>query len=160
MSISRWDPWGDIVSLREAMNALFEDGYVRSRGATNGVMFGLAVDVEETPEAFLIHASVPGVKPDDVSISLLGDTISIQGERKDIRCSEQDGKWLIRERQTGQFQRSITLPGAVKVDEAQADFTEGVLSITLPKAEQAKARQITVRSNVQETNGKHEAESS
>ena len=62
MSISRWDPWGDIVSLREAMNALFEDGYVRSRGATNGVMFGLAVDVEETPEAFLIHASVPGVK--------------------------------------------------------------------------------------------------
>ena len=154
MSISRWDPWGDIVSLREAMNSLFEDGFMRARGTT-GATYGLAVDVEETPEAFLIQASVPGIKEDDVSITLHGDTVTISGERKDTHTGE-SGRWLIRERQTGRFQRSITLPGAVKVDEAEADFTDGVLSITLPKAEEAKARQITVRSNVKEAAGKVE----
>lgn len=153
MSISRWDPWGDIVSLREAMNSLFEDGFMRARGTTGA--YGLAVDVEETPDAFLIHASVPGIKEDDVSITLHGDTVTISGERKEAHTGE-SGRWLIRERQTGRFQRSVTLPGAVKADEAEADFTDGVLSITLPKAEEAKARQITVRSNVKEAAGKVE----
>lgn len=157
MSISRWDPWGDIVSLREAMNTLFEDGFMRSRGAT-GAIYGLAVDVEETPDVFLIQASVPGIRDEDVSITLHGDTVTISGERKETPTCEA-GRWLIRERQTGRFQRSITLPGAVKADDAKADFTGGVLSITLPKAEEAKARQIIVRSNVKEAAGKIDSDS-
>ena len=74
MSISRWDPWGDIVSLREAMNQLFEENYARPRGAATGGM-GLAVDVRETGDHYVIHTSVPGVRQEDVSISLLGSTI-------------------------------------------------------------------------------------
>jgi HSP20 family protein len=144
MSISRWDPWGDIVSLREAMNQLFEESFARPRGAASGSM-GLAVDVQETADTYVIHTSVPGVKQDDVSISLLGSTLTIRGERKEQRNEEREGRWLIRERQSGAFQRSITLPGAVDGDHASADFKDGVLTVTLPKAESDKVRQISVR---------------
>jgi HSP20 family protein len=144
MSISRWDPWGDITSLREAMNQLFEDGFARPRnGAATGM--SLAVDVQETADSYIIHTSVPGVQQEDVSISLLGSTISIRGERKAQKCEENDGRWLIRERQAGAFTRSITLPGAVDGEGAQADFVDGVLTITLPKAERDKVRTIQVR---------------
>ncbi|MCC6704444.1 MAG: Hsp20/alpha crystallin family protein [Thermomicrobiales bacterium] len=144
MSISRWDPWGDIVSLREAMNQLFEESYSRPRGG-GGNALGLAVDVQETADSYVIHTSVPGVKQEDVSIALLGSTLTIRGERKEQKCDEKDGRWLIRERQSGAFQRSVTLPGSVNADGAQADFADGVLTITLPKAERDKVRQITVR---------------
>jgi HSP20 family protein len=142
MSISRWDPWGDIVSLREAMNQMFEESYARPR---NGSSMALAVDVQETADSYVIHTSVPGVQRDEVSISLLGSTITIRGERKDQKCEEKDGRWLIRERQSGAFQRSITLPGSVNGEAAQADFADGVLTITLPKAERDRVRQISVR---------------
>ena len=142
MSISRWDPWGDIVSLREAMNQLFEESYAKPR---NGGGLALAVDVQETADWYVIHTSVPGVKQDGVSISLLGSTLTIRGERKEQKSEEKDGRWLIRERQSGTFQRSVTLPGAVDGDGARADFADGVLTVTLPKAERDKVRQITVR---------------
>jgi HSP20 family protein len=106
---------------------------------------GLAVDVQETADNYVIHTSVPGVKQEDVSISLLGSTVTIRGERKEQRSEEREGRWLIRERQSGMFQRSITLPGAVDGDHANAEFKDGVLTITLPKAESDKVRQISVR---------------
>src|SRR5215217_4695885 len=87
MSSSRWDPWGDIISLREAMNNLLEESFVRPRsggGAAPGSL-GLAVDLLETPSAFILTASVPGVKPSDVSITVLGDTLTIAGHRAEPR---------------------------------------------------------------------------
>jgi HSP20 family protein len=144
MSISRWDPWGDITSLREAMNQLFEEGFARPRNGATGAM-ALAVDVQETADSYIVHTSVPGVKQEDVSISLLGSTVSIRGERKAQKSEEKDGRWLIRERQAGSFTRSVTLPGAVNADGAKADFADGVLTITLPKAERDKVRTIEVR---------------
>jgi HSP20 family protein len=145
MSISRWDPWGDIVSLREAMNNLLEESFVRPRGGAGGAA-GLAVDVRETPEAFVVTASVPGVSPDEVDITVLGDTLHIRGERREERSEEgEQGRWLIRERRVGSFERSIALPTTVKADAADADFKDGVLTITLPKAEEAKPRSIPVR---------------
>lgn len=146
VSISKWDPWGDIVNLRDAMNQLFEEGFSKPRNGQASAALGLAVDVEETPDAYRIHASVPGVRQDEVAISLLGSTVTIRGERPDQRCESPEGRWLIRERQSGAFQRSITLPGAIDGDNANADFTNGVLTVTLPKAERDRVRQITVRS--------------
>lgn len=145
MSISKWDPWGDILNLRDAMNQLFEEGFSKPRNGQASAALGLAVDVEETPDAYRIHASVPGVKQDEVAISLLGSTVTIRGERPEQRCESQDARWLIRERQSGAFQRSITLPGAIDGDNAAADFVNGVLTVTLPKAERDRVRQITVR---------------
>ena len=145
MSISRWDPWGDIVSLREAMNNLLEESFVRPRGGGSGAA-GLAVDVRETPEAFVVTASVPGISPEDVDITVLGDTLRIRGERREERSEEgEQGRWLIRERRVGSFERTIALPTTVKADAADADFRDGVLTITLPKADEAKPRSIPVR---------------
>ena len=147
MSISRWDPLGELVSLREAMNNLLEESFVRPRqGGTPGQAAGLAVDVRETPDAFVVTASVPGVSPEEVDITVLGDVLRIRGERRDDRQEEgQNGRWLIRERRFGAFERVVSLPTGVKSDAATADFKDGVLTITLPKAEEAKPRSIPVR---------------
>lgn len=150
MSSSRWDPWGDIISLREAMNNLLEESFVRPRpGGTASVgSLGLAVDLLETPSAFVLTASVPGVKPSDVEISVLGDTLTIAGQRDEPRPSsgEPEGsRWLIRERHFGVFDRSVKLTTAVKADEAIAEYEDGVLTVVLPKADEARPRTIAVR---------------
>lgn len=146
MSITRWDPWSDMVSLREAMNHLLEESFVRARGAARPGITGLAIDVRETADAFTLTTSVPGVGPDDVEITILGDTVRISGQRHgETEQSDEDGRWLLRERHVGAFERSVGLPAAVKADEAAADFKDGVLTVTLPKADEAKPRTISVR---------------
>ncbi|CAA9582316.1 MAG: hypothetical protein AVDCRST_MAG19-4185 [uncultured Thermomicrobiales bacterium] len=148
MSSSRWDPVSDLVSLREAMNNLLEESFVRPRpGAAPNAPAGLALDVQETPDAFKVTASVPGVGAEDVDITVLGDTLRIRGERRaeNGEANGQNGRWLIRERRFGAFERTVTLPTTVRSDGAIADFRDGVLTVTLPKAEEAKPRSIPVR---------------
>lgn len=149
MGISRWDPFGDIVSLREAMNNLLEESFVRPRPGAGEPAAGLALDVRETADAFTIIASVPGVDPGDVDITVLGETVRIRGERRDEQTEEggQEGRWLVRERRVGAFERTVSLPTSVKADAASAEFKDGVLTVTLPKADQAKPRSIPVRTN-------------
>jgi HSP20 family protein len=110
---------------------------------------GLPVDVRETADGFVITASIPGVRPENVEISILGDTLRISGEQKEeIERREgegEQGRWLIRERRSGAFQRTISLPSQVKADAAVADFRDGILTIALPKADAAKPRTIPVR---------------
>lgn len=159
--MQRWDPWSDIVSLREAMNSLLEDSFVRARGGSPRMGGSLAVDVKEKDDAFEIRASVPGVKPEDVDVSVLGETVRIRGQFESERRSDKDQaqkqndgtesagghqgeRWIIRERRSGSFERAISLPSAVKSDDATAEFQDGVLTITLPKAEEAKPRSIPV----------------
>ena len=159
MSISRWDPWGEIVSLREAMNNLLEESFVRPRpGMANGAA-SLALDVRETPDAFTITASVPGVGAEDVDITILGGTLRIRGERKEEREEQdQEGRWLLRERRFGAFERTVALPTAVRADGASAEFKDGVLTISLPKAEEAKPRAIPVRAGGSAANTAREIE--
>ena len=147
MSIQRWDPFRDIVSLREAMNSLMEESFVRPRAGMAALIGGMPIDLSETPDAFTIKTTLPGATAEDVDISVLGDTLRIVAE---IRADEErEGeKWLIRERRFGRFERSLTLPSNVRPDDAQADFTDGVLTITLPKAEATRPRQIQVRSAI------------
>lgn len=147
MNPTRWDPMTDLVSLREAMGSLLEESFVRPRAGTPAnAPAGLALDVQETPAAFKVVASVPGVGTDDVEITVFGDTIRIRGERREQHEEgDRDGRWLIRERRFGAFERSVTLPATVRADVASADFDDGVLTVTLPKAEEAKPRRIAVR---------------
>ena len=146
MSITRWDPWGEMVSLRDAMDRLLAESVVRPRGETGGMPSSLALDVREQNDDFVISTPIPGVKPEDVDISILGDTLRIRGERREERQEGGEGKrWLLREQRYGSFERTLRLPSAVKADQAQADFRDGILTITLPKAEEAKERRIPVR---------------
>jgi HSP20 family protein len=148
MSISRWDPWGEIVSLREAMNNLLEESFVRPRQGISmpGMASSLALDVKETPEKFVITASVPGVPSSDIDITVLGDTLRIRGQRKEeTEESGEGGRWLLRERRFGAFERTVSLPTTVSSDQATADFKDGVLTISLPKADAAKPKSIPVK---------------
>jgi HSP20 family protein len=148
VSSSRWDPWGDIVSLREAMNTLLEESFVRPRpGAPSGpgLASSLALDVQETPERFTVTASVPGVPAAAIDIAVLGDTLRIRGHRQEAtEESGAGGRWLLRERRFGPFERTVTLPTTVDAERASAAFHDGVLTITLPKAEIATPKTIPV----------------
>ena len=148
MSITRRDPWGDIVSLREAMNNLLEESFVRPRpGGTSGpgMASSLALDVKESPEQFTVTASVPGVPSSDIDIAVLGDTLRIRGQRQEAsEETGEGGRWLLRERRYGAFERTVSLPSPVDAERAAADFHDGVLTITLPKADIAKPKTIPV----------------
>ncbi len=157
MSISRWDPFGELVSLREAMNNLLEESFVRPRSGGGGgggapAPAGLALDIHETPEAFVVTASVPGARPEDVDITVLGDALRISGQQRDERQEQGQGnRWILRERRFGAFERLVRLPTTVQSGAAQAEFKDGVLTITLPKAEEAKPRSIPVRATQSES---------
>jgi len=144
MAIERWDPFQEAVSLREAMNSLLQESFVRPGTASpQGGFAALPLDICETENDFVIKASLPGVKPDDVDITVHGDTLTIRGETK----TEEDKKgehWHFRERRCGGFQRSVSLTTPVDSDKAQAHYEHGVLTLTLPKSEAAKPKQIRI----------------
>lgn len=145
MAIERWDPFREAISLRDAMNTLFQESFVRPGGgmAIQGGHASLPLDVSETDDAFTVKASLPGFTPDDVHITVQGDTLTISGESK----AEEEKKgehWHIRERRVGSFQRSVTLGTPVNSEMAHAQYEHGVLTLTLPKSEAAKPRQIKI----------------
>jgi HSP20 family protein len=143
MSIERWDPFREAISLRDAMNSLFQDSFVRPGTAFNGSALALPLDVSETQDEFVVHASLPGIKPDDVQITVHGDTLTIRGESR--ADEEKAGQtWHVRERRHGTFQRSVTLNAPVDSDRASARFENGVLTLVLPKAEEARPKTIKI----------------
>ncbi|HEV2108141.1 MAG TPA: Hsp20/alpha crystallin family protein [Thermomicrobiales bacterium] len=145
MSVSRWDPRGDMVSLREAMDSLVAESFVRPGQAAGGSA-ALALDIREEGDNYIVTAPVPGMEPDDVEITVLGDSLRIRGERREKHEEQgQNNRWLVREQRYGVFERSVRLPSTVRADEANAEFKDGILTITLPKSEEAKERRIRVR---------------
>jgi HSP20 family protein len=143
MTIERWDPFREMVSLRDAVNSLLQDSFVPPDGARSerGAAFTLPLDVTEAENDFVVMASLPGIKPEDVQTTVLGDTLTIRGESK--ADGEQKGQnWLVRERRSGSFQRSVRLGTPINADKASAQFEHGVLTLTLPKSEQARPKQI------------------
>jgi HSP20 family protein len=146
MAVEYWAPFRDAVSLRDAMNTLFQDSFVRpGNAAAQNAYAALPLDVCETEHEFVIKAALPGVNPDDVEITVHGDTLTIRGESK--ADDEKKGEhWHLRERRFGAFQRSVALATPVNSEKAQANYDLGVLTLTLPKAESAKPRQIKINS--------------
>jgi HSP20 family protein len=144
MAIERWDPFHEAISLRDAVNSLFQDSFVRPGGMpVQSGLSALPLDVSETENEFVVKASLPGIKPDDVQITVHGDTLTIRGESK-VEEERKGEHWHFRERRSGVFQRSLSLSAPIDSDKAQADFEHGVLTLTLPKSESAKPRQIKV----------------
>jgi HSP20 family protein len=144
MAIERWNPFHEAVSLRDAMNSLLQESFVRPGGtlAAGGSAI-LPLDVTETEGEFVVKASLPGVKPDDVQITVHGDTVTLRGETR----AEEDKAgqtWHLRERRYGTFQRSLALATPIDSDRATAQFEHGVLTLTLPKSEAARPKQIKV----------------
>jgi len=145
MAIERWNPFQEAISLREAMNSLLQESFVRPGSASpqDGGYFALPLDICETENDFVIKASLPGVKPDDVDITVQGDILTIRGETK-VEEDKKGEHWHFRERRYGGFQRSVSLASPVDSDKAQAHYEHGVLTLTLPKSEAAKPKQIRI----------------
>jgi HSP20 family protein len=105
----------------------------------------LALDLYETDDNLVVETSLPGINPDDVDISIVGNTLTIKGETKHEAEKEEKGRYHYRERRYGAFRRSIILPTGVNTDAAEAVFEKGVLKLTLPKVEEAKPKRIQVK---------------
>ena len=148
-TLTRWDPFREVMSLRNEMDRLFDDAFrtMGSRTATNGnSMHSLALDVGENENEFVVKASVPGIVEDDLEITLNNHVLTIGGEFK--AEEEREGtRYHLRERRYGRFSRSITLPVAVNEEAIAANFADGVLSIRIPKAEEAKPKRIAIQTN-------------
>ena len=141
-NVTRWDPFQDMLSLREAMNQLMEESFVRPNG-TRGQGFVPALDLSETADGFLVEAAVPGLKPEDVEITVENNVLTIKGETRQEKEDKQRSFHRI-ERRFGSFQRTIALPNTVKPDAIKASLEHGVLRLEIPKAEEVKPRKISV----------------
>jgi HSP20 family protein len=145
MDIMRWEPFGDLVTLREAMNRLFDESWVRPRAGVQlpDVVHSAPIDMYQTDNEVVIEASLPGVKSEDVDISILGDLVTIRGNSKaETEVSEED--YFRREVRYGSVARELTLPVPVQASKAEATFNNGILTLRIPKAEEAKPKQIKV----------------
>jgi HSP20 family protein len=146
MSIVRWEPFRDMMTLREAMDRLFEESFVspRRREWLTPAEGALALDVYETDDSIVVKSSIPGVKPEDVEINIKGNILSISGETKEEEDVKEDN-YMRRERRYGAFSRSLALPEGVNTDKAEAEFEDGVLKLTIPKAPEAQPKTIKVK---------------
>ncbi len=142
----RPSPFSELVTLRQAMDRLFDDTVFRPYSAFNGSaeMARLSLDIRTTPEALLVEAALPGVSPEDVDITVENGTLTIRAEDRTERSGEEAG-WLVREIARGTLMRTVTLPTGLEAEKAEATFEHGVLKLRIPKAEQVKPRQIQIR---------------
>jgi HSP20 family protein len=145
-NITRHDPFQNVLSLREAMNQLLEESFVRPGMGQGGQAFAPALDVSETEDAYLVEAAVPGLKAEDLDVTLENGMLTIRGEIKQEQ-SEQQRNFHRIERRFGAFSRSITFPTQVKADAVAARLEHGVLQLVIPKAEEVKPRKISVAVN-------------
>ena len=145
-NLVRWEPWSDLVSLRDAMDRLFEESVVRPRAGWLAPLGDgtLTVDMYETDEEVVVKTATPGVKPEDIDVSITGDVLTIKGETKAEEKVEK-ANYIRQERRYGAFSRSLALPSTVVADKAAAEFESGVLILTLPKAEEVKPKTIQVK---------------
>jgi HSP20 family protein len=144
MAITRWDPFRDLMSIQNEMNRLFGRTYGGDVGESTRGAWTPALDVFETQEKFVITMELPGVSPDDVDISVEDSTLMVRGERK-FYSEQQEESFLRIERRFGEFTRSLTLPSTADAESIQASFDQGVLTIEVPKRDEAKPRKISIK---------------
>lgn len=149
-TLVRWNPVRDMLSLRRDFDRLFESALdlPQFSGETTDT-WGLALDVAENDDAYIVKASVPGINPDDLEITLSDNNLTIRGEFKQEKDID-EGQYHLRERRHGSFARSITLPTLVERDAIEAKCDSGILTLRIPKAEVVKPKRI----NIQVENGR------
>ena len=143
-NLTRWEPVREMMTLREAMDRLFDDAFTRPLSLRDGGWSAPAVDMYQTDDEVVVQAALPGFKAEEVQINVTGDLLTIRGERK-FEEEQKEKSWHMREHRWCSFERSITLPTAVVSDQAEAAFENGILTIKLPKAEEVKPKTITVK---------------
>ena len=144
MELVTWTPFESLNLVQSRMNDLFDESFSRSwpNAAASKVLYP-AVDILESKEAYLLRAELPGMKKEDFNLELKDGTLTLTGERMSAKPAE-GVEYRSVERVSGKFVRSFTLPETVKHDGIQATYKDGILEIKVPKAEEAKPRQIEI----------------
>lgn len=143
-NLIRRDPFREMMSLRSAMDRLFDSAFFGTQWEWQSLSGEIALDVAETENEFLVKASLPGINPDDLEITFSGKTLTIKGEYK-IEEEKEDVHYHMRERRFGSFSRSVSLPTPIVADDIEARYESGVLTLHLPKTEEVKPKRIAVQ---------------
>jgi len=150
--MNRWNPIRDMITMREAMDRVMDDAFRTRQGQTSAQSaWLLPIDAFVTDDAIVLQSDVPGLKPEELSVTLEGDTLTIRGE---LKAAGNERKYLLRERPTGRFERTLTINTPIDQTKVEAQFADGVLTLTLPKAEAVKPRQITIKANSNDANSR------
>lgn len=146
MSMIRWEPAKDLMSLRQALDKLFEESFVRPSGFNLGIggAKDIPVDIYQTDNDVVVKANLPGIKPEEADISITGNVLTIKAERKEEK-EEKNKDYVRKENYYGLISRSIDLPVDVTAEKSNAVFENGILILTLPKIEAIKPKQIKVQ---------------
>lgn len=146
MTMIKYDPFRELRSLQDEMNRLFSGTFSRSGNQDESLrgVWSPSVDIVENKDQILLEAELPGIKPEDVNISIENNILTLHGERKFEKKDEKDNFHRI-ERSYGSFTRSFTLPPTISSENAQAEFENGVLRLTLAKREETKPRRIEIK---------------
>ncbi len=145
MPIVRWEPFRDLITTQDRMNRLFNETLGRVFGdeeARSGAWLP-AVDIYETEQSVIVKAELPGIDPKDVEVTVHEGTLYLKGERKYEKEVKEEHYHHV-ERAYGSFARSFELPASINEDKVEADFKDGVLTLTMPKREEAKAKKIKI----------------
>ena len=145
MAITRYTPLSDFVTLRDAMDQLFQESFIRPNGWSGSLsgQVSMPVDLWETKDAYHLRADLPGLTAEDIEINVTGDMVSVAGETKATTDVANEG-WIRQERRTGKFQRTFTLPVQIDSNAVTATFTNGVLELALPKSEAVKPKTVKI----------------
>lgn len=140
-TVKSWDIKREFQNLRDNMNRMLEDGFASVSGSH------LAVDMYETEDSVVIETSpIPGIKADNIEVAITGNSLTIKGEIALPDSAQESANYLLKERRQGGFTRTLTIPRAIKAEEAVASFKDNVLTITIPKAEEARPKVINIKS--------------
>lgn len=141
MAITRWDPWGELTALQRELDEAL--GWSRRRRGVRGAAILPPMDAFRTDEGTRIRVELPGMRPENVEVTVEEGLLTIRGERDTEREVSEDG-WLRRERATGTFERTFALPEGVNPDDIQASFQNGLLELTVPHAPERQPRRIPI----------------
>ncbi len=146
MTLVKWNPEREMNLLQRQVNRLFDDffGGPLVSGERNLTAWDPVVDIREDTDAYFVHAELPGVKKEEIRITMQDNLLTIRGEKKQ-ELEKKESNYHRIERSFGSFERSFTLPATVKTDKVDANFADGVLTIVLPKTEEAKPREISLK---------------
>ena len=142
-NLIRWEPAREMMTLREAMDHLFDDAFTRPLSIRDTWTVP-AIDMYQTNDEIVVKAALPGIKAEEVQINVTGEVLTLKGETKQENETKEKA-YHIHEQRWGAFERSIVLPTDVIADKAKAEFENGILTITLPKAEEVKPKMISVK---------------
>lgn len=148
--LTRWEPERELATMRRMFDRFFGEPF-EPRFMMPGRLneFELMMDLAEDENAYIVKAAIPGVKPEEVEVTLQNNVLTLKGEAKEDK-EIKEANYYLRERRYGNFMRSVTLPTAVKAEQIEAKHEDGVLTVRLPKSEEDKPKKITVKTT---TNG-------